>query len=113
MSEMINYIKEILNHDKPIVWSWGAKNFIATTFKGMEALRFSVNGFIHKGEVAIAYNEGNDVFEVYCIDNEGKVVDSHDDVMFDELVGVIDRMVEKNTSQKRYNEQIGDWFSKL
>jgi hypothetical protein len=61
----------------------------------MAALRFSVNGVIHKGDVVVAYNRGADAFEVYCLGGGDAIVSSHDDVYLDELVEAIDKLVER------------------
>lgn len=55
-------------------------------------MRFSVSGFIYKGDVVVALNRAADLYEVYCLDEAGKVVSSQDEVCFDELVDVIDRL---------------------
>jgi uncharacterized protein YqeY len=48
------------------------------------------------------------------IDSTGDdtVVSTQDDVYLDELVGVIDRMVEKNDSDEEYNEKRREWLAK-
>jgi hypothetical protein len=98
IDETAKYIRSIIDSDIPVSWSWGPDNFRATTFRGMAALRFSVNGAIHKGDVVVAYNRGSDMFEVYCLDGNETAVSSNDDVCFDELVEAIDRLVEKEGS---------------
>ncbi len=113
INEICNYIKEIFSYSRPIVWSWGAVVFHNTEYKEMPALRFEVNGFIHKGDVIVAFNGGADAFEVYCLDKSDTVVTSKDDVYFDELVGVIDGMVETVASDETYHKQIGDWCATI
>ncbi len=113
IDEMCNYIKEIFSYSQGVVWSWGAIVFNHTEYKEMPALRFEVNGFIHKGDVIVAFNGGADAFEVYCLDKNEAVVNSRDDVYFDELVEVIDSMVEKAGSDETYNEQIKDWCATI
>ncbi len=109
IDQMCNYIKEIFSYSTPIIWSWGAVIFHHTEYKEMAALRFEVNGFIHKGDVVVAYNGGSDVFEVYCLGENDIVVSSNDDVYLDQLVEVIDSMVEKSGTKEEYNAQIIDW----
>ena len=113
INEICNYIQEIFSYSRPIVWSWGAVVFNNTEYKEMPALRFEVNGFIHKGDVIVAFNGGADAFEVYCLDKNDTVVTSKDDVYFDELVEVIDGMVEKAGSTETYNAQITEWNAAL
>lgn len=38
------------------ILSWGIDKFIATVYKDMPALKFKVNGRLHKGYVIIALN---------------------------------------------------------
>ena len=96
--EMCNYILHILNSSGPILWSWGAENFCISEYNEMPALKFKVNGYLHKGDVIVVYNGGGDCFEVYCFDDNSKIVKSNDDVYLNELVYVIDAMVEKEYS---------------
>ncbi|MFR9543468.1 MAG: hypothetical protein SNH27_15635 [Rikenellaceae bacterium] len=113
IDEMCNYIKKIFSYSLRIVWSWGPDKYRHVVYKEMPALRFEVNGFIHKGDVIVAFNGGADAFEVYCLDKNEAVVNSKDDVYFDELVEVIDGMVEKAGSTETYNAQITEWNAAL
>ncbi len=88
----------------------GVDNFQATVYKIMPALRFSVSGFVHKGDVAVALNRAADLYEVYCLDEADKVVSSQDGVYFDQLVAVIDRLVEKNVSDAEYEHKTRQWL---
>ena len=110
--QICNYIRQILNSSVPILWSWGAEKFRHTEYKDMPALRFKVNGFLHKEDVVVAYNGGADCFDVYCLDKSEEVVRSKDDVYLDELISVVDMMVEKDCSQAQYNAQIKEWGEK-
>lgn len=109
IDEMCNYIKQILRSGGPILWSWGVENFRHIEYKEMAALRFKVNGFLHKADVVVAFNEGADCFEVYCLNENDEVVKSKDDVYLQELVDVVDQFVEKDCSQKEYNAQLEEW----
>ena len=113
-TKFINYtaqnILTIIRSAGPVAWSWGLDNFRATAYKGMAALRFSVSGFVHKGDVVVALNVGADMYEVYCIDGESNAVNSGTNVYFDELVSVIDRMVEKDCSQADYENKTRKWL---
>lgn len=40
----------------------------------MKALRFHVNGFLHKGFIVVALNEGTALFEVYKLDENHNVL---------------------------------------
>lgn len=80
---------------RPItVMSWGAKGFASDTCLGMNALRFSVNGFKHKGLVYVCYNEATDLFDVFLASDNIKTNSLYTDIFFDELVDVIDSAVE-------------------
>ncbi len=113
IDEMCNYIKKIFSYSLRIVWSWGPDNYRHVVYKEMPALRFEVNGFVHKGDVIVAFNGGADAFEVYCLDKSEAVVNSRDDVYFDELVNVIDEMVEKDGTTEQYNAQLTEWAATL
>lgn len=109
-NDMHSYIKQILSHSQAIVWSWGAIEFHNVEYKGMQALRFPVNGFLHKGYVVVAYNGGSDAFEVYCLNEADEVVKSNDDVYLNELVSTIDSMVEKEGSNQEYDKKRREWL---
>ncbi len=106
IKEMADYILKIIHSGGPVTWSWGPAVFRPVEYNGMAALRFTVNGFIHKGDVVVAYNRGADTFEVYCLDRNDAVVSSKDDVYFDELIDVIDGLVERQCSDEEYNPQL-------
>jgi hypothetical protein len=110
-NEQTQYILSIIRSGGPVVWSWGPEGFKATTYKGMAALRFSVNGFIHKGNVVAALNGGSDMFEVYCLACNGEVTGSQKEVCLDELIEVIDRLVEKGDSEEEYEDKHREWLA--
>lgn len=88
--EMANYILSILKTNLSIVFSWGFNNPVALD----NGLRFSVNGFKHKGNVAVKYNEGLDLFDVEILTVKNEVIETIEGVYFDQLVEVIDNRVE-------------------
>lgn len=107
--------REILNVLKfapTLLMSWGAIEFKAAVYNNMAALKFSVNGFLFVGTVVVALNEGDDLYEIYCIDEQDNVAKSRDGVYFDELASVIDTMVERNGTQEEHNTQVENWLSK-
>ncbi len=114
-TKLINYtaqnILTIIRSGGSAAWSWGPENFRATVYKKMSALRFSVSGFIHKGDVVVALNRAADLYEVYCLDEADKVVSSQDEVYFDELIDVIDRLVEKDCSTADYEHKTRQWLA--
>jgi hypothetical protein len=114
-------IMSIIRSAGPVAWSWGTDSFRATTYKTtnrettagseMAALRFAVHGFVHTGDVVVAYNRGADLFEVYCLDGNNKVVSSRNRVYFDELVEVIDGLVEKDCPDREYEVKRDKWLA--
>lgn len=86
----------------PILMSWGTKEFVATLYDDMPALRFKVNGRLHAGYVIIALN-GSDYYEVYLQDDKGTEC-LNEEVYFDELGDVIDRAIESGTDKEEYDK---------
>lgn len=94
--DMANYIMKILRSYAMVVFSWGFNNPTAIE----NGLRFKVQGFKFKGTVEVEYNEGTDLFDIRLIQN-GKVVETIEDVYLDSLVDVIDNHVEKVDNYKQ------------
>lgn len=90
----------------PILVSWDIKEFVATIYDDMPALRLKVNGRLHAGYVIIALN-GSDYYEVYLQNDKGTKC-ANEEVYFDELGDVIDRAIESGTDKAEY-----DTFCKL
>lgn len=86
----------------PILMSWDIKEFIATIYDDMPALRLKVNGRLHAGYVIIALN-GSDYYEVYLQNDKGTEC-VNEEVYFDELGDVIDRAIESGTDKEEYNK---------
>lgn len=86
----------------PILMSWGIKEFVATLYDDMPALRFKVNGRLHAGNVIIALN-GSDYYEVYLQNDKGTEC-VNEEVYFDELGDVIDRAIESGTDKEEYDK---------
>lgn len=104
-------IFKVLKFTPTLLMSWGAIEFKAAVYNNMAALKFSVNGFLFVGTVVVALNQGDDLYEIYCVDEGGNVIKSRDGVYFDELASVIDTMVERNGSQEEYNSKIENWLN--
>jgi hypothetical protein len=104
-------IMEVLKFDYARVWSWGASDFCAVVYDNMPALRFTVQGFLFTGKVVVVLNEGADLYEIYCLDEAGNAVKSQTNVFIDELTEVIDRMVEKDSSQEEYVRRADGWLA--
>lgn len=84
----------------PVLMSWGIKEFTATQYADMPALRFKVNGRLHTGNVIIALNS-SDYYEVYLQNDKGTEC-VNEEVYFDELGDVIDRAIESGTDKEEY-----------
>ena len=111
IKEMAEYILSIIRSGGPVTWTWGPAIFRPVEYGGMAALRFTVNGFIHKGDVVVAYNRGADTFEVYCLDRDDEVASSKNDVHLGELVDAIDGLVEKPGSDAEYDKERRKWLA--
>lgn len=95
----------------PVAWSWGISKRTAAVFRKMPALKITVNGFVHKGDVVIALNEGADLYEVYMLDGNGIVSKSFTDVYADMLIGILDREIETGTmSEDEYKKNVEEWL---
>ena len=100
--EMANTIKDQLVGMSPlnVIRSWGIENFVATEYKGMAALKFSVNGRLFRGNVIIAYND-MDYYEVY-LQNYAGTECIGEEVYFCELGRVIDEAIERGKYEAEY-----------
>ena len=103
VNETAKYIMTVIKASQAIFYSWGTHSVKAVVYKEMAALQFTVSGFLHKGDVIVAYNGGADLFEVYLL-KKGEVIKSKKGIYVDELVRVIDASVEKNTSDEEYKK---------
>lgn len=88
--EMAAYILSIFRTQPIIVFSWGFHN----AYPIRNGLRFSVNGYLHQGEVEVVYDEGADLFKVNTLNSDGSIKQQETDIYLDCLVNVIDAMVE-------------------
>lgn len=116
VKEKANYIWKIMRNSPFICMSWGTESPEATVYKGMAALAFKVNGFLYKGIVVVAYNGGDDVFEVFTFFNfEKGIVEKHiTNVYFDNLISVIDGAVETdNDKSAEYQEKVDVFLSRV
>ena len=94
-----------------VFYSWGGHAFGAVCHDGMAALTFKVSGFLHKGRVTIAYDEGADAYVVYIINNDGTIKSKIEDVYCFELQQVIDRQVETaNDKSEGYSQQVDEFL---
>ena len=93
---MAAYILSIFRTQPMIVFSWGFHGAYAIK----DGLCFSVNGYIHQGEVEVKYDRGVDLFVVNTLNEDGSIKQQETDVYLDCLVNVIDGMVERTSNYK-------------
>jgi hypothetical protein len=94
--EMAAYILSIFRTQPMIVFSWGFHGAYAIK----DGLCFSVNGYIHQGEVEVKYDGGVDLFVVNTLNEDGSIKQQVEDVYLDCLVQVIDGLVERTSDYK-------------
>lgn len=81
-----------------IVMSWGVSKRVATVYKDRATLALRVSGVLHDGWVYVSLDEGRDVYIVTLLSADKRtVVKVHDEVYCEDLGGVIDSLVERNT----------------
>ena len=105
--DMAKYIWSILRSAPAILMSWGLEKRAPYRRDDMEGLWFHVNGFKHKGWVAVLYNEGLDFFEVRLLDDSGTVKNRVTEVYLDCLVDIIDGLIERT---ENYHSDINAWL---
>ena len=103
-NEMAKYIYSILLSKPTILMSWGFQSP-----RIQKGLLFLVNGFKHKGKVKIQYNEEQDLFDIFLLDENDKIVDTINMVYFDQLVEIIDKRVERTDD---YNDRVNKEYFK-
>jgi len=106
--EIGKYILSILQTQPTIVASWGLDPSTLRTIK--YGIEFHVQGFKHTGMVQVTLNEGEDLFEVTLVSDEGTVVATHKSIFLDELISTIDNAVEK---VENYEKRVAEEYSLL
>ena len=86
-----NETLSILRNNPSIFWSWGVERVFNVDEKG---LVMKVNGNHHKGWVLITLG-WDDYYKVHILNRDGEVLDSFNEVCFDELVQIIDDRIER------------------
>ena len=91
--KIAEYIFEIFKSNLPVVWSWGID---PASIQVIDlGVKFHVQGFKHKGNVQVVYNEGEDLFEVSLIDENDQIVKTTEHIFLGDLISVIDENIEK------------------
>ncbi len=86
-----------------VLMSWGVSSLTATLLENMPALKFRVNGRLHKGEVIVALGEGADYYEIHLRDSKETRRIARD-VDFTQLGDIIDTAIESGTDPKEYEK---------
>lgn len=89
-------------------YSWGAHSYQAILYHDMATLCFRVSGSLHKGWVLICYNEGSDLYDIYCLSTKHHVKKVNTGVYCDTLGQVIDNLVERpiGESDEAYRQRV-------
>ena len=103
--EIAGYILSIFRTNPFVVMSWGI-NPASITIVDV-GVKFHVQGFIHTGYVQVVLNEGEDLFEVTLISEEGETLKTIEHIFVDNLICVIDEAVEKC---ENYQERISQEY---
>ena len=104
--EIANYIFSIFRTNPFVVMSWGINPASITIVE--VGVKFHVQGFIHTGYVQVVLNEGEDLFEVTLISEDGETLKTIEHIFVDNLICVIDDAVEKcENYQERISQEYG------
>ena len=104
--EIAGYILSIFRTNPFVVMSWGINPATITIVD--VGVKFHVQGFIHTGYVQVQLNEGEDLFEVTLISEEGETLKTIEHIFVDNLISVIDDAVEKcENYQERISQEYG------
>ena len=104
--EIAGYILSIFRTNPFVVMSWGINPASITIVE--VGMKFHVQGFIHTGFVQVVLNEGEDLFEVTLISEEGEILNKIEHIFVDNLICVIDSAVEKcENYQERISQEYG------
>ena len=104
--EIAGYILSIFRTNPFVVMSWGINPASITIVE--VGVKMHVQGFLHTGYVQIQLNEGEDLFEVTLISEEGETLRTIEHIFVDNLISVIDDAVEKcENYQERISQEYG------
>ena len=104
--EIAGYILSIFRTNPFVVMSWGINPASITIVE--VGVKMHVQGFLHTGYVQIQLNEGEDLFEVTLISEEGEILKTIEHIFVDNLISIIDDAVEKC---ENYQERISQEYS--
>ena len=103
--EIAGYILSIFRTNPFVVMSWGIDPASITIVE--VGLKLHVQGFLHTGYIQVQLNEGEDLFEVTLISEEGETLNKIEHIFVDNLICVIDSAVEKC---ENYQERISQEY---
>ncbi len=103
--EIAGYILSIFRTNPFVVMSWGINPASITIVE--VGVKMHVQGFLHTGYIQIQLNEGEDLFEVTLISEEGETLNTIEHIFLDNLVSIIDEAVEK---VENYSERISQEY---
>ena len=103
--EMAGYILSIFRTNPFVVMSWGIN---PASIEVVDlGVKFHAQGFKHKGFVQVVLNEGEDLFEVTIMSEEGETLNTIEHIFVDNLIPIIDDAVEKC---ENYEERISQEY---
>ena len=71
-------------------------------------VKFHVQGFLHTGYVQVVLNEGEDLFEVTLISEEGETLNKIEHIFVDNLISILDSEIEKcENYEERISQEYG------
>ena len=104
--EMAGYILSIFRTNPFVVMSWGIN---PASIEVVDlGVKFHVQGFIHTGYVQVVLNEGEDLFEVTLISEEGETLKTIEHIFVDNLISILDSEIEKcENYEERISQEYG------
>ena len=104
--EIAGYILSIFRTNPFVVMSWGI-NPASITIVDV-GVKFHVQGFLHTGYVQVVLNEGEDLFEVTLISEEGETLKTIEHIFVDNLISILDSEIEKcENYEERISQEYG------
>ncbi|MCM0362338.1 MULTISPECIES: hypothetical protein [Bacteroides] len=103
---IINEIYRTIMKAGIIPLSWGINTFKATWYRGMPTLKFHVNGFMHKGDVAVCLNRGTDLYDIFLFGKNNHVT-FMEGIGCEALVSALDSAIETDDpTSKEYGIKV-------
>lgn len=110
--EVANEILKLLRIGAYKTMSWGMDRLVAIEYEDKPALKFNVNGFVHKGNVVIALDDGKDLYEIHLLKDSGEVKKSVREIYYDHLVDMADVLIETgDDTPDTYKKRVEEWLA--